>query len=50
MLPIPIAVTPGYVLGMAAYMVIVFGVCMLACLVPARRVLRVDPIAALRAD
>jgi ABC-type antimicrobial peptide transport system permease subunit len=29
---------------------LVFGVCMLACLVPARRVLRVDPIAALRTD
>ena len=50
LLPIPIAVTPAYVLGMAAYMVLVFGVCMLACLVPARRVLRIDPIAALRAD
>jgi predicted permease len=42
--------TPAYVIGMAAYMVLVFGVCMLACLVPARRVLRVDPIAALRTD
>jgi ABC-type antimicrobial peptide transport system permease subunit len=35
---------------MAGYTVFMFGVCMLACLVPARRVLRVDPIAALRAD
>jgi putative ABC transport system permease protein len=50
MLPIPIALTPAYVIGMAAYMVLVFGVCTLACLVPARRVLRVDPISALRAD
>jgi ABC-type antimicrobial peptide transport system permease subunit len=38
------------VIGMAAYMVLVFGVCMLASLVPVRRVLRVDPIAALRTD
>ena len=50
MLPIPIPLTPAYLIGMTAYMVLVFGVCMLACLVPARRVLRVDPIAALRAD
>jgi hypothetical protein len=50
LLPIPIALTPAYAIGMAAYVVLVFGVCMLACLVPARRVLRVDPIAALRAD
>jgi len=27
-----------------------FGVCMLACLVPIRRLLRVDPLVALRAD
>jgi ABC-type antimicrobial peptide transport system permease subunit len=43
-------VTPAYVMGMAGYTVLMFGVCMLACLVPARRVLRVDPIAALRSD
>ena len=50
MLPTPIELTPGYAVGMAAYMVLVFGVCMVACLVPVRRVLRVDPIAALRTD
>ena len=50
LLPIPIPVTTGYVLGMAAYMAGMFAVCMLASLVPARRVLRVDPITALRTD
>jgi putative ABC transport system permease protein len=50
LLPISLALTPAYVMGMAGYIVLVFGVCTLACLVPARRVLRVDPIAALRAD
>ena len=45
-----IAVTPAYVMGMAGYTVFMFGVCMLACLVPVRRVLRVDPIAALRTE
>jgi ABC-type antimicrobial peptide transport system permease subunit len=50
LLPIPIALTPVYAIGMAAYMALVFGVCMLACVVPARRVLRLDPIAALRTD
>ncbi len=50
MLPLSIALTPAYVAGMAGYTLIMFGVCMLACLVPIRRLLRVDPIAALRAD
>ena len=45
-----ITVTPAYVIGMAGYTVLMFGVCMLACLVPVRRVLRVDPIAALRTE
>jgi putative ABC transport system permease protein len=49
-IPIPIAVTPAYVMGMTGYTVLMFGVCMLACLVPVRRVLRVDPIAALRTE
>jgi predicted permease len=50
MIPLSIALTPAYVAGMASYTLVMFGVCMLACLVPIRRVLRVDPIAALRAD
>ena len=36
--------------GVTGYAVIMLGVCLLACIVPARRVLRVDPIAALRAE
>jgi putative ABC transport system permease protein len=50
LLPLSIASTPGYVMGMAGYTLAMFSVCLLACLVPIRRVLRVDPIAALRAD
>lgn len=50
MIPLSIALTPAYVAGMAGYTLVMFGVCMLACLVPIRRLLRVDPITALRAD
>lgn len=50
LLPVSTALTPAYVAGMAGYTLLMFGVCMLACLVPIRRLLRVDPIAALRAD
>jgi ABC-type lipoprotein release transport system permease subunit len=32
------------------YAVMMFGVCMLACIVPTRRALRVQPTEALRAD
>jgi putative ABC transport system permease protein len=50
MLPLSVAFTPSYLAGMAGYTLAMFGVCMLACLVPISRLLRVDPIAALRAD
>jgi ABC-type antimicrobial peptide transport system permease subunit len=50
LMPLSITFTPVYVAGMAGYALVMFGVCMLACLVPIRRLLRVDPIAALRAD
>ena len=33
-----------------AYAVLMMGVCMLACIVPTRRALRVEPTEALRAD
>ncbi len=50
MIPLSTTLSPAYAAGMAGYTLVMFGVCMLACLVPIRRVLRVDPIAALRAD
>jgi predicted permease len=43
-------ITLGLGFGVAGYALVMLGVCLLACLVPARRVLKVDPISALRAD
>lgn len=48
--PIPVVVTPTLVAGFVAYVLVVFVICLLASIVPARRALRVDPISALRAD
>ena len=42
--------TPGVVAGVAVYMVIMAAICMLACIVPVRRALLVEPTEALRAD
>ena len=42
--------TISFSLGLVAFSVIIFAVGLLACVVPARRALRVDPIAALRAE
>jgi predicted permease len=43
-------ISPGLGAGVAGYALVMLGVCLLACLVPVRRVLQVDPIAALRAE
>jgi ABC-type antimicrobial peptide transport system permease subunit len=43
-------VTIGLGVGVGGYALVMFGVCLLASVVPARRVLAADPIAALRED
>ena len=42
--------TPGFATGLLGYVAFMFGVCLLACVVPTRRALRVEPTEALRAD
>jgi ABC-type antimicrobial peptide transport system permease subunit len=40
----------GFSLGWLGYALVMLGICLLACVVPARRALKVDAIAALRAE
>jgi len=40
----------GFSLSLVAFSPVIFAVCLLACVVPARHALHVDPIAALRAE
>ena len=42
--------TPGALVGALVYTVLMLGVCLLACIVPTRRALQVQPTEALRAD
>ena len=46
----PVGLTPAQIASLIAYTVFMFGVCMLACIVPTRRALRVEPTEALRVD
>jgi ABC-type lipoprotein release transport system permease subunit len=42
--------TPAALAGALGYAVLMLGVCLLACIVPTRRALQVQPTEALRAD
>jgi putative ABC transport system permease protein len=44
------ALTPARVGALLAYAALMLGVCLLACVVPTRRALRVQPTEALRAE
>jgi ABC-type antimicrobial peptide transport system permease subunit len=44
------SVRPAALLGALGYSVLMLGVCLLACIVPTRRALRVQPTEALRVD
>ncbi|MDQ3309093.1 MAG: FtsX-like permease family protein, partial [Gemmatimonadota bacterium] len=44
------ALSPGQLGLLAVYAALMFGVCLLACIVPTQRALRVEPTEALRAE
>ncbi len=46
----PLASSALQAVMLVAYAAVMFGVCMLACIVPTRRALRVQPTVALRAE
>jgi ABC-type antimicrobial peptide transport system permease subunit len=45
-----IPTAPAHIAWLLGYLAVMFVVCLLACLVPARRAMAVDPIQALRVD